>query len=344
MKSVFSPTPALLFSILSFLLFGSCAQKKYPELLTLEGFTMGTVYSVKVVKQGPSDIYNTLSQNVEKTLQSVNLKMSTYIDSSEISQLNISPANEWLKISPELYFVLAEADRVSKLSSGAFDITVGPLVNLWGFGAEDKNRKIPQQEEIDQRKKKIGYSKLVLQDSLQSVKKEIPDLYCDLSAIAKGYGVDVIADYFDSLGIKNYLVEVGGEVRAKGKNQKDQDWRIGIQSPENLKEIYKIISVSNRAVATSGDYQNYFEENGVRYSHTIGPRTGKPITHKLASVTVVHASCMTADAMATAINVMGPEQGLKLAQSLELAVLLIVKNQNGFISKMTPQFKEIVLN
>lgn len=338
------PVQQRFFIFTLFFLFSSCSQLKSPELVTLEGFTMGTVYSIKVIKQGQPDLYNTLPQKVDKLLESVNLKMSTYIDSSEISRFNNLPANEWFNMSPELYFVLNEAQRVSTLSDGAFDITVGPLVNLWGFGAEDKNRQSPLEEDINQRMKKIGYTKLVLREFPQSGKKDIPGLYCDLSAIAKGYGVDVIADYFDSLGIENYLVEVGGEVRAKGKNQKDQDWRIGIQSPADVKQIFNVLSISNKAVATSGDYQNYFEEDGVRYSHTIDPRTGKPITHKLASVTVVHTSCMTADAMATAIDVLGPEKGFELAKSQELAVLLIIKSDEGFSSRMTPLFKEIILN
>ena len=339
----FSSTTQYILLFLILFLFSSCVQKSHLELVTLEGFTMGTIYSVKIVKDKSSDIYDSLPQKVEELFESINLKMSTYIDSSEISQLNRFPAQEWFKLSPELCYVLDEAEKVSRLSDGAFDITVGPLVNLWGFGPEDNKRQTPLEADINNRKQHIGFTKLLLDGPLQSAKKSIPELYCDLSAIAKGYGVDAVADYFDSLGIKNYLVEVGGEVRAKGQNNNNQDWRIGIQSPANLKEIFKIISISNKAVATSGDYQNYFEENGVRYSHTIDPRTAKPIMHKLASVTVVHSSCMTADALATAINVLGPDKGFELAQSQELAVLLIVKNQNGFVEKMTSQFRDVIL-
>ena len=330
--------------LLFFFSFFYCSVSR-DELVTLDGVTMGTFYNVKIVKKGVSaHTLDLLPRGIQKVLDGVNQKMSTYIQDSEISRLNRNRATDWIPVSPELYKVLWYALQTSKKSNGAFDITVGPLVNLWGFGPE-KNREntIPPEKEIRKRLVNVGYQKLLLRADPPAVKKLNPKIYCDLSAIAKGYGVDKVADYLDSLQVTNYLVEVGGEIRARGLNQKRADWRIGISSPAYPNDIEKIISVTNRAVATSGDYRNYFEKDGIRYSHTIDPTTGRPITHHLASVTVIHDSCMVADAMATAIDVLGPQKGYDLAQKEELAVFLIVKKGNKFVEKMTPQFKKILL-
>lgn len=331
------------FYLLVILIFLKCSPG-HDELLTLNGVTMGTFYNVKIVKNGPSaPNLDLLPQGIQKVLDGVNQKMSTYIQDSELSRLNRNRTTEWIPISSELYKVLLYAIKTSKKSNGAFDITVGPLVNLWGFGPEkDKEHTIPPESEIKKRLANVGYQKLLLRADPPAVKKLNSEIYCDLSAIAKGYGVDKVADYLDSLQVTNYLVEVGGEIRARGLNQKQSDWRIGVSSPENPNDIEKIISVTNRAVATSGDYRNYFEKDGIRYSHTIDPTTGRPITHHLASVTVIHDSCMVADAMATAIDVLGPQKGYELAQKEELAVFLIVKEENKFVEKMTPQFSKIL--
>jgi len=336
---------SLPFYFLFILFFLNCSGDRN-ELLTLNGVTMGTFYNVKVVKKGVNTlVVDLLPKGIQRVLDDVNQKMSTYVEDSELSRLNQNRSTDWISVSPELYKVLWYAIQTSKKSDGAFDITVGPLVNLWGFGPE-KNREntIPSEKEIKDRLTNVGYQKLMLRADPPAVKKLNPKIYCDLSAIAKGYGVDKVADYLDSLQVANYLIEVGGEIRARGLNQKGADWRIGISSPQNPNDIEKVISVTNRAVATSGDYRNYFEKDGIRYSHTIDPTTGKPITHHLASVTVIHDSCMVADAMATAIDVLGPQKGYDLAQREELAVFLIVKEGNKFVEKMTPQFSKILFS
>ncbi len=308
------------------------------------GQTMGTFFSVKIVKQEnfEENDYVKIDQEIDKRLRYVNQLMSTYIDSSEISRFNQYADTNWFAVSPEVARVVHYALEVSRISEGAFDITVGPLVNLWGFGPEKRPSLIPDEKEIKERKSKVGYEKLAVRISPAALQKKIPDLYCDLSAIAKGYGVDVIADFLDSMQVKSYLIEIGGEIRTRGRNHLGKLWRIGISTPSEKMGIQKVIQLNNEAVATSGDYLNYFEVNGVRYSHTIDPRTGRPITHKLASVTVVHQSCMMADALATAIDVMGPEKGLEFAKKQKLPVFLIVKGENGFIEKMTPEFKKIL--
>lgn len=327
------------------LFFLQCANNSQDRLFTIQGNTMGTTYSVKMVKDehiASEKKFAAIAQRVERVLKNVNQQMSTYIDNSEISQFNQSRSTDWFTVSSDLAIVIEHAIRISVKSKGAFDVTVGPLVNLWGFGPDARPLRIPPQNEIVQKKKSIGYQNLSVRHSPPTIRKSIPEIYCDLSAIAKGFGVDKVAEYLDSQHIVNYLVEIGGEIRAKGVSHKNVRWKIGVSTPDQHIDIQKVIAISNCSVATSGDYWNYFEENGVRYSHTIDPRTGWPIRHKLASVTVIHDSCMIADAFATAIDVLGPNDGYDLAMREELPVYIIVKNENGFVEKMTPKFKALL--
>jgi thiamine biosynthesis lipoprotein len=335
-------------------LFNNCTDRgqKPANLIEIHGFTMGTTYMVKVVKPGDEkfssgdELTGRVTADIENLLKRVNQQMSTWTADSEISRFNRYKESQWFEVSPETVLVITEALRVSKESNGAFDITVGPLVNLWGFGPAGTDRQIPGEEQIKKVMGEIGYQKLAVRLSPPAIKKELPGIYCDLSAIAKGFGVDQVAGYLDSRGFSHYLVEIGGEVRAKGTRPDRQPWRVGIASPGPGSDspYQKIILLENTSMATSGDYFNYFEKDGVRYSHTIDPTTGRPITHKLASVTVIHESCMTADAMATAIDVLGPGKGYELALKENLPVFMIIreKAKDGFIEKMTPQFHEML--
>ncbi|MCP5046639.1 MAG: FAD:protein FMN transferase, partial [bacterium] len=200
---------------------------------------------------------------------------------------------------------------------------------------------VPDEEQIKEAIGKTGYKKLSVRLSPPAVRKQDPVIYCDFSAVAKGFGVDKVAGYLDVKGYTDYLVEIGGEVRARGVNHKGQSWRIGIETPDGTRSLQKILPLKDVSLATSGDYHNYFEKDGVRYSHTIDPTTGKPVTHKLASVSVIHRSCMVADAMATAIDVMGPEKGYRLAVKENLPVFMIVRQNNTFVEKKTPRFREM---
>lgn len=330
----------LAFTSLLLAIVGCGGGSKPLELYGLRGQTMGTTYSIKIVEErGRSIDVNALKAELDELFKQVNLKMSTYIQESELSRLNRAPAGEWLPVSTEMMTVLMEARRVSEKSNGAFDITVGPLVNLWGFGPEMRPTVVPADSEIAARRALVGYQKLELQESPPAVKKAAAGMYCDLSAIAKGWGVDQAAERLEAKGFRNYMVEIGGEVRAKGVNAKGEAWRIGISSPDPQIAVQRVIRISGLSVATSGDYHNYFEQNGVRYSHTIDPSTGRPITHKLASVTVIHPSCMTADAFATAIDVLGPDAGMELAEKENLAVFMIVKTEQGFVERMNRAFE-----
>jgi thiamine biosynthesis lipoprotein len=319
------------------------AKKK--KLFVFTGYTMGTSFTIKVVDDWQKNREKRLGRfrgDIETLLARVSGQMSTFIDSSEVSRFNRYRGKEWFSVSSELVLVVQTALKVSEQSGGTFDITVGPLVNLWGFGPDPSTDQVPAEEDIAKRLSQIGYRYLSCRPMPPALKKAIPDLYCDLSAIAKGYGVDAVAVYLESQGAQNYMVEIGGEIRAKGKNNNDVPWRIGISAPEAGGGVQKIINVTDIGMATSGDYYNYFEKDGVRYSHTIDPRTGYPIKHKLASVTVLHPQCMYADAYATAIDVLGPEDGYDFALKEELPVYMIVKADSGFVEKMTPQFADVL--
>ncbi len=327
--------------LIPFLLFSfSCTNSNEDEVHLISGETMGTTFSIKFTSKTPIDIEK-IETEINNILKTVNQQMSTYIPTSELSSFNTSLDTNWINVSPDLAFVVSEAQKISKLSNGKFDITIAPLVNLWGFGPDDKPETIPTQEAIDELKQFVGYKNIEVRLSPPSIKKHNPKVTCDLSAIAKGFGVDKVSEYLLSKGINNHLVEIGGELRASGKKF-NNDWIVGISTPNQSATVQEKIKLNNLSMATSGDYWNYFEENGIRYSHTIDPATGKPITHNLASVTVVANTCAESDAFATAIDVMGPEEGLQFAKDNELKVYYIVKDKNKFNSFYTTQFENLI--
>jgi len=320
----------------------SCTQQYNAEPVHLQGRTMGTTYNIKIVAAESFDEVK-LQEKIDQLLVQVNQQMSTYIPDSELSLFNSSNSLDGIKISDGLKRVVEEAIRLGQLSNGKLDVTIGPLVNLWGFGPEHRPEVIPTDAILNTTKQRIGLDKLSLNGSLLS--KSIPDLYVDLSTIAKGYGVDVVADFIESQGFVNYLVEIGGEMRLKGTKQSGQPWHVAIEKPvSNERVIQQIIAPQDNAVATSGDYRIYFEDNGVRYSHIIDPHTGKPIDHKLVSVTVIHPSSMTADGLSTAMMVMGAEKAYEFAKQHNLAVYLISKTDDGFKEQATVQFKLFLEN
>ena len=319
----------------------SCSSQQKRFEFSFEGTTMGTSYSIKVIDKEDSKKILNLGKRIDSVLVDVNNKMSTYIPTSELSVLNSTKSNDWINLTEDLAHVLNTSKRISEESGGSFDITVGPLVNLWGFGPIKKDDEIPDQKLIDETLKYVGIDKIELDYSGKRIRKINPNVYCDLSAIAKGFGVDKVSLFIESLGIKDYMVEIGGEVRTKGKNVNNELWHIGISSPSS-EGLQKILEISDHSIATSGDYYNYFEKDGVRYSHTIEPKTGKPITHNLASVTVIDKDCEEADAYATTIDVMGPDAGYEFALKYKLPVFMIVREKDKFIEKQTPQFEEFI--
>ena len=318
---------------------GACQNNNY-KIVLINGLTMGTTYSIKIKTADAVVNQEKIRADIEKILLEINQKMSTYIVDSELSVINFSNSLDSNLISDDLFKVISHANTISKTTNGAFDITVGPLVNLWGFGPNKSENKIPSNEEIELIKKNIGYKKIYLNKETTSIKKLHPDLYVDLSGIAKGFAVDKIALYLNSYNLENYLVEIGGELIAKGTNEDNEVWQIGIENPNN--NLAKIIGLKDIAMATSGDYRNYFEKNGVRYSHTINPNTGKPIKHKLASVTVLDKTAMNADALATAFMVLGPAKTIELANELKIGVYLIIKNDENFYEEYNEYFEPFI--
>ena len=326
--------------ILSVLVLFGCSNAATDQEHYFSGQTMGTTYNVKYVTNDQLD-HEQLKQSVEQRLIEINQLMSTYIDDSELSLFNISAPNSPYLLSQETAFVVAEALRIGALSEGALDVTVGPLVNLWGFGPTKRPETIPTASQITQAKRFSGLDKLQL-NGLE-LTKTVDGLYLDLSTIAKGYGVDAISQLLADAKLDNFLVEIGGEMRVSGTKANGEAWRIAIEKPVTTERaVQRIISVGNHAVATSGDYRNYFEEAGVRYSHLIDPNTGYPIQHKTVSATIVHPSSMTADGLATAMMVLSPEQAKALAEKENLALLLVFKEGDGFIEYQSPAFQQIV--
>jgi len=303
----------------------------------MQGKTMGTTYNIKVVGENIDTVK--LQQGIDEKLKQLNQEMSTYINDSELSTFNQSTSLESISVSPGLARVVKEAIRLGKLSEGALDVTVGPLVNLWGFGPEYRPETVPSNELLAQTKARVGLDKLVFEQGMLS--KSIPDLYVDLSTIAKGYGVDLVAEFIEANGINNYLVEIGGEMRLKGFKHTGELWHVAIEKPlSNERAVHQIIIPKDNAVATSGDYRIYFEADGQRFSHIIDPKTGKPINHKLVSVTVIHPSSMTADGLSTAMMVMGEEKALAFAEANGLAVYIIAKTEHGFVEQSTVKFMQ----
>jgi len=299
---------------------------------------MGTQYHIRIPFIANNDTEDKLSphnltplhKDINVLLQAINQEMSTYIVDSSLSRFNQAQTTDWFSVSENLLNVIENAQIISQTSDGAFDITVMPLVNLWGFGTV-KADDFPSQQQLNQARKKIGYQFLKIRQYSPAIRKQFPDLTIDLSAIAKGYAVDALALLLDKRGIQHYLIEIGGEIRVRGTNKQNKAWRIAIEKPTLFnRSIQQGVILNNIAIATSGDYRNYYEKDGKRYSHTINPKTGKPITHKLASVSVLHNSTMIADAQATAIMVLGEVKGREYTQQQGLKVYMIIRKEAGF--------------
>ncbi len=321
------------------LLLSACAQEA-KQVVHLHGNTMGTTYNVKYVVDERGQVEG-LQESIDERLVEINKLMSTYDPTSELSRFNQNRYTTPVALSAETTKVVKEALRLGELSNGVLNVTVGPLVNLWGFGPNKRPEKVPTEAQIAEVREYVGLDKLEL--TSQGLRKLHPMVYVDLSTIAKGYGVDQVAEIMEQNNLHDYLVEIGGEMRVKGERGNGEEWLIAIEKPVSTeRSVQKIVSVGTNAIATSGDYRNYYEMDGKRYSHLIDPRTGSPITHNLVSVTVVHPSSMTADGLATAFNVMGWDEAKALAEKEDLAVFLIKRTADGFEEYASPQFDEIV--
>jgi thiamine biosynthesis lipoprotein len=319
---------------------GRVRDPRSPGQYRFSGDVMGTIYHVTfVAPTGDARLRQAARDAVDAALAAVDARMSTFRHGSELSQLNRHGAARPFALSPETFGVLGTARRVSEASSGAFDVTAGPLVNAWGFGPA-RNPRIPSAAERAELRERVGFGLLELDARMGTVRKGHPSMYVDLSGIAKGHGVDRAAQALDALGIASYVIEVGGEVRARGRNVNGGAWRVAVEEPQSgTPRPRRVVSLDAYAMATSGDYRIYFERDGHRYCHEIDPVSASPVAHALTSVTVVAADCASADAFATALMVLGPDKGYALAKSLGMGAYFIERAPHGgLVDRVTPGF------
>ncbi len=303
---------------------------------------MGTTYDVTVTNSPDGIRRSDLESTIDAALAGINRQLSAYDPSSEISRFNLNPSTDWIPVSAELLDAVMQSAQVSLATDGAFDITVGPIVKAWGFGsAADVAAEPPGNEQIEQLRAAVGHDKLEARIDPPALRKIVPALQIDVDGIAPGIAVDRIAERFEAMGIRDYLVELGGEVRARGLSPSGRGWRVAVEAPvAGERRPFALLELDGFAVSTSGDYRDYREAAGRRVSHTIDPRTAAPVTHRLTSVTVVHASAAMADAYSTALMVLGPDEGMAAARRLGLAALFIERPQGEgpFIESQTPGF------
>lgn len=313
------------------------------QLYQLTGSTMGTTYRILLTEFPEAIDNNELAEQIQQHLFRIDRElMSIYAEDSELSRFNRSPVGMPFPVSEELAFVVQQALEVSELTAGYFDITVGPLTERWGFGVGFRD--IPTDAEVQDLLAGIGYQHVEVSMQPPTLMKSA-DVSLDLGGIAKGYGADVVADYLDSLGLQSYFVEIGGELRIQGTRPDGSSWVPAIEAPvDGRPQAYQIFYSQGEsiAVAGSGDYRNYFEQDGVRYSHEIDPHTGRPVSHRLAAVTVITDSATRGDALSTAFMVMGTERAHALAEELDLAAYFIVRREDGegFDDRYTHRFSQ----
>ena len=308
-----------------------------PRRATLGGATMGTTWSV--VYGGTARVSaEDLRRRIETELESINAVFSTYRPDSEISRLNARAGAAPVALSARFAEVFDAALAIGELSDGAYDVTVGALVELWGFGARDGSGALPDEAQVAEARRRVGRERLRW-DRERRLLTRPRGMRVDLSSIAKGYAVDRLSALLRAEGLNNTLAEIGGELRVTGERPEGGPWRLAVESPDPAEgRVVSALSLRDAAVATSGDYRNFFEVDGRRYSHLVDPRTGYPVAHELVSVTVVHRDCMTADALATALIVLGPEEARALADREGLAAQFVSRAADGLEVHYTASF------
>lgn len=327
-------------SLAALMFVGCAAEPESPYAYSVQGAALGTSYTVRIADRDQPGRETELRELVQTTLDGIDARMSTYQAESEVSLLNDAGIEQATTLSPDTFSVLAAALALSTDSGGAFDPTVGALVNAWGFGPVNPDT-APSRAEIDALKEHMGVAKIRLDTESRTASRLDELLRVDLSAIAKGYAVDAVAAALQRAGFVNLMVEIGGEVTTRGTRD-GEPWRIGIERPDaGAQHIQRLVPLTDRALATSGNYRNFYVMDGRTVGHTIDPRTGEPVDHNGASVSVVHAECMMADALATTLMVMGPDEGLAWAQERGIAALFIVFENDTFVERSTPEFDAV---
>lgn len=340
----FALMPAWMLALAFLVLLTACGSQENTAV-RLQGESMGTTWHITFMPNPRvTQDANALRAGVETILGRVDEQMSNWRKDSEISRFNQAQVTEWFPVSSDLVKVIATAQQVSQLSNGVYDITVGPLVNIWGFGSTKKAEAKPSDLEIQAALAKVGYQKLFTQEQPPALRKALPDMYVDLASIAPGYAVDLIGQYFEQQGIEDYMVELGGEVRTLGKSPRGDDWRIGIEKPVDLgNAVQQGMLLVNAGLSTSGDYRDFFIEKGKRYSHTLDTTTGQTASHSLASVSVVAENTTLADAYSTMLMAMGEIKGKAFADQHQLKAFFIWRTDQGFETYATTGFQPLLL-
>lgn len=306
-------------------------------LHTLQGATMGTTWVVKLVAQDDADL-PAIRTATQSELDRVVAQMSTWDAASDLSRFNAAPAQSWNAIPDDFRRVLDSALDLARDTEGAYDPTAGALVDCWGFGPQPRAAQAPTAAEIEAARARLGWQRLMLNPNT-GLLLQPGGVSLDFSSIAKGYGVDAVALCLQALGIQHYLVEVGGELRGQGCKPDGSPWWVALELPTDVDEADEtLLALDGLAIASSGDYRRYFQQDGHRYSHTLDPRTGWPVNHDLASVTVIHPHCMQADALATALTVLGPEAGLDYAERHQLAVRFLSRHGTELEEQLSSAF------
>lgn len=316
------------------------------QVTVLDGKTMGTFWRVSVVGLDQNRAEN-LRQKVQTLLDGDDQLLSTWKNDSALMRFNQSQSTTPWPVSEGMADIVTESLRIGQKTQGAMDITVGPLVNLWGFGPDKQPVKTPTQAQIDAAKARTGLQNLTVinRAGQQYLQKAIPDLYVDLSTVGEGYAADHLARLMIEEGISRYLVSVGGALVSRGMNADGQPWRVAIQKPTDWENaVQAIVDINGHGISTSGSYRNYYELDGKRISHVIDPQTGRPITHKLVSVTVIAPTALEADGWDTGLMVLGTEKAQQVVREQGLAVYMIMKEGDGFTTWMSPQFRAFLVS
>jgi thiamine biosynthesis lipoprotein len=303
------------------------------------GPSMGSTYSVKYVSNRHTPAADVLKAETEAILANVDQQLSTYRDDSAVSAFNRAPASSCLAMPAALLSLVRVGEGLARESGGTFDLTLEPLLNLWGFGPQGQAEQVPSAQRLAEARQHSGQQHLRIEG--EQLCKDV-DLQLDFNAIAAGYTVDRIITRLGELGVSNALVEVTGELKAVGKKPEGQPWRIAIEAPlDDRRVAQRILQLDGYGISTSGDYRNYFEKNGVRYSHTLDPQTGAPIRHKLAAVTVADPSTLRADGLSTVLMVLGPERGLAFAEQAGIAAFFVIRDGEGFVTQSSAAFEQL---
>lgn len=303
------------------------------------GPTMGSTYSIRYVRREGLPAPKDVKVEVEKILAEVDQQMSTYRSDSDIEHFNDLPANRCQKMPPPILKLIRVGEQLSEQSEGSYDLTVEPLLNLWGFGPQARAETVPSAQAQAEVRQRVGYQHLRI-DGDQLCKDAAVEV--DFNSIAAGYAVDTIAAKLEAMGIHNYLAEATGELKAAGKKIDGSAWRVALEEPRDDQQVAeRIIAVDGYGVSTSGDYRNYFQQDGRRYSHTFDARTGAPVLHTLASVTVIHPSALMADGLSTLLLILGPERGWDYAQAHDIGAFFVIRADTGFVTRTNQAFERL---